>query len=359
MDQSSKSQLLLAEIQRLKDKLQGIKLPQALQLKVEDMLDRLNRTAKFGAFSEEYERTSHYIDWLIKIPWGKHTNDRINLEEAKTILDNHHYGLEPVKQRMLEFLATVQLNLNREQDDPTKIASHAPILCLVGLAGTGKTTFAYALAKAMGRKIARIPFGGIGSARDIRGQSRLHLEAEPGRIIRALVDAGTMNPILLLDEIDRVNEEARNDIMGVLLALLDPGQNKSFIDHYVDFPVNLNQTLFIATCNNTDNISTAVKNRLEIIQMPTYSDEEKITIAKQYLIPEAILQAGLPEGSFEIEESVWPAIVRPLGFDSGIRVLNRAVERMVRKAAFQIVKQGVKKIVINSENLNDYIEEYF
>ncbi|MFC1749853.1 AAA family ATPase [Pseudomonadota bacterium] len=326
------------------------------------MLDRLNRAAKFGAFSEEYERTSHYIDWLVQIPWKKYTDDRIKLDEAKQILDDHHYGLEPVKQRILEFLATVQLNLQQHQDqnqDPHETASHAPILCMVGLAGTGKTTFAYALAKAMGRKISRIPFGGLGSARDIRGQSRLHLEAEPGHVVKALINAGTMNPVILLDEIDRVADEARADVMGVLLALLDPGQNKTFIDHYVDFPIDLNQVLFVATCNNTDNLSTAVKNRLEVIQMPTYSDEEKIIIAKQYLVPEAIKLAGLPEGSLVIEDHLWPQIVRPLGFDSGIRILKRAVDRLVRKAAFLIVQQGAQKVVINAENLKDFVEQYY
>lgn len=359
MDQS---QLLLQEIDRLKQKTAGVKLPEALRLKIDDMLDRLNRAAKFGAFSEEYERSSHYLDWIIQLPWGKFTNDSVNLAEAKQILDDHHYGLEPVKQRMLEFLATVQLNLTKNQEqslDPLDSPAHAPILCLVGLAGTGKTTFAYALAKAMGRKIARIPFGGLGSARDIRGQSRLHLEAEPGYVIKSVIDAGTFNPILLLDEIDRVAEEARADVMGVLLALLDPGQNKSFIDHYIDYPVNLNQVLFIATCNNTDNISTAVKNRLEVIQMPSYSDEEKIIIAKQYLVPEAVKLAGLPPGSLVIEDALWPQIVRPLGFDSGIRVLKRAVDRLVRKAAFAVVQQGIKQIVINQDNLKEYIEEFY
>lgn len=359
MDPNTQPQQFLDEIERLRQKAQSVPLPGPLRLKLEDMLDRLNRAAKFGAFSEEYEKISHYIDWIVQIPWGTFSHDRINLEEAKQILDQHHYGLDPVKQRILEFLATVQLNQNRAQADPSTTPAHAPILCLVGLAGTGKTTFAYALAEAMGRKIARIPFGGLGSARDLRGQSRLHLESEPGYIIRALIEAGTQNPILLLDEIDRVNEEARADIMGVLLALLDPGQNKAFFDHFVDFPIDLNQVLFIGTCNNTDNISTAVKNRLEVIEMPTYSDEEKIIIAKSYLIPEAIKLAGLPENSFSVDEAVWPTIVRPLGFDSGIRVLKRAVDRMVRKAAFQIVQNPTAQIIVNSENIKDYVEEYY
>lgn len=349
------SNTLLTEVKRLQDKIDKHQLPSGLKDKVEEMIQNLNRAAKFGSYSEEYERTSHYIDWITKIPWNNRTQDQINLQQARQVLDKHHYGLEPVKQRMLEYLSIVKLN--KQQLDQGGIAK-APILCLVGLAGTGKTTFAYALAEAMGRKIARIPFGGLGSARDLRGQSRLHLEAEPGYVVKALTSTETINPIILLDEIDRVAAEARADVMGVLLALLDPGQNKAFIDHYIDFPINLNEVLFIGTANNTDNLSTAVANRLEIIHMPTYSDEEKIIIAKNYVLPGSLVEAGLKPDTVTITEETWPLIVRPIGYDSGIRILKRTVDAMVRKVAFQVVNGEIDKITITPDNMKQYIDTY-
>ena len=345
---------LLEDVQNLRKKIEAVELPDDLRLKINDMLNRLERSAKHGFYSEEYERTSHYIDWICNIPWFNRSQDQIDLDQAHQILNRHHYGLDSVKQKILEYLATIKLNINNLDN----IAS-APIVCLVGLAGTGKTTFAYALAEAMGRKIYRIPFGGMGSARDLRGQSRLHLEAEPGLIVRALVEAGTKNPVILLDEIDRVAAETRADIMGVLLALLDPGQNKAFLDHYIDYPLNLNEVLFIATANNTDNISTAVANRLEMIHLPTYSDEEKIIIAKTYLLPSALSEAGLPKDAITIEESLWPSIVRPLGFDSGIRVLKRAIDTLTRKVAFEFVKGQVTHVHITQDNVFQYFEQQY
>ena len=346
---------LAAEVNKLKTKLDGIPLPVDLQEKIDEMVTRLERAAKFGSYSEDYEKVSHYFDWIAKIPWEKRSQDRLDLDSARQILDDHHYGLEPVKLRILEFLSV--LKLRRERQD-NKIRQ-APILCLVGLAGTGKTSFAFALAEAMDRQFARIPFGGMGSARDIRGQSRMHLEAEPGYVIKALAKAGTMNPIILLDEMDRVTAEARGDIMGVLLELLDQSQNKTFVDHYIDFPVNLNEVLFIATCNNTDNISTAVLNRLEVIQMPTYSDEEKIIISKRYILPGALEAAGLPADTIVIDDNVWPLIVRPLGFDSGVRILKRTIDALTRRIAYKVASGETKNIHITEHNLREYIEQQY
>lgn len=347
---------LIGEVQKLRQKIDAVSLPPALIEKVNEMLVRLERTARYGTYSEEYERTSHYIDWVTSLPWEKRSQDQINIEEARDILNKHHYGLDPVKQRILEHLSVLKLNYDNNRED---FITRAPIMCLVGLAGTGKTTFAYALAEAMGRKIARIPFGGLGSARDLRGQSRLHLEAEPGYVIKALREVGTKNPIILLDEIDRVAQEAQSDVMGVLLELLDPGQNKAFIDHYIDFPINLNEVFFIATSNNTDNISTAVLNRLEVIRMPTYSDEEKIIIGKNYVLPTVLKEAGLPEDAIVIPDEVWPLIVRPIGYDSGIRLLKRTIDSLARKVAYMRVKGEVNQVVLSEHNLKNFIEEYY
>ena len=191
----------------------------------------------------------------------------------------------------MEYLSSLILNMQTSNSTEIK----APIICLVGLVGTGKTTLAYSIAEAMGRKFERIPFGGMGDAQALRGQSRTFSDAEPGQIIKKLVHAQSRNSVILLDELDRVSESARADIMGVLVELLDPEQNKAFTDHYIDYPFDLSHVLFIATANNTTNISTAVLDRLEIIQMPSYTDEEKKIIAKDYLFPKIENESGLPK----------------------------------------------------------------
>jgi len=352
---SDQKTALLEDVEQLRQRIVGVDMPQGMRDKLDEMLGRLERSARFGVYSEEYERTTHYIDWVLKIPWNERTQDRLDLEETKQIMDKHHYGLEPVKQRILEHLSVLKLNYQKGNKE---IISKAPILLLVGLAGTGKTSFGFALAESMNRNISRIPFGGMGSARDIRGQSKLHLEAEPGIIIKALTQAGSINPVLLLDEIDRVAEHARADVMGTLLALLDPSQNKAFMDYYIDYPVDLNEVLFIATSNNTDNISTAVLNRLEVIRMPTYSDEEKIIIGKNYVLPTSMKEAGLEKGSLIIPDEIWPQLVRPLGFDSGIRVLKRMIDNLTRKVAHMVVSGQTNQVIINESNLNQFVDQY-
>ncbi len=343
---------LTADIAKLKARVDGIKLPDDLREKVDLMLARLERQAKYGGYSLEYEQVSHYIDWVASLPWDISTKDILDLGHAKQVLDSHHFGLEDVKQRFLEYLSVLLLN---EQTNPNY---HAPILLMVGLVGTGKTTLAKSLAESIGRKFVRIPFGGMSSALDLRGLSRTHPEAEPGQIIKALKRAGSKNPVILLDEIDRIAPSAHGEIMGVLVELLDPEQNAGFVDHYLDYPVDLSQVLFIATGNNTTNISTAVMDRLEPITMPSYTDEEKIRIAKDYIFPSEVKSSGLPEGALTIDEAVWPKIVRPLGFDAGIRTLERTIQGMTRKVAMQIVEGKAQKIHINDQNVKTFLPSY-
>ncbi|OGV96829.1 hypothetical protein A2W24_03255 [Microgenomates group bacterium RBG_16_45_19] len=351
MDQSN----LGDEVGALRTKLTEASVPEDLHLKAEAMIKRLERTAQLGGFVEEYEKLTHYIDWVIKLPWQAYSGDNLDITHAKAILDQHHYGMEDIKSRILEYLAI--LKLNRDQD-ATHNLSRAPILLLVGLVGTGKTTFAYSLAEAMNRQIIRIPFGGMGSGRDLRGQSRLHLESEPGYVIKALARAKTKNPVILLDEIDRVSEESRADIMGVLVELLDPEQNHSFLDHYLDYPFDVSQVLFIGTANGTSHIATAVMDRMEPLAMPAYNDQEKLAIAKQYLFPKIMKQSALPEGVLTINDSVWTQIIRPLGYDSGIRSLQRTISGIVRKIARQYVEGSVKSLVISPENIKTYLPSY-
>ena len=198
----------------------------------------------------------------------------------------------------------------------------------------------------------------MGSALDLRGQSRVHPDAEPGQIIKALRNSGSNNCVILLDEIDRVAESTRSDIMGVLVELLDPGQNMNFTDHYLDFPFDLSTVMFIATCNNTTNISTAVMDRLEPIVMPSYNDEEKTTIARDYVLPKELKVSGLPEGAIKFDEAVWPKLVRPLGFDGGIRTLERTIQGVVRKIARMYVEGKAKSFYITLDNLKQFLPTY-
>jgi len=342
-----------SQVTKLEEKLKAANLPVDLAEKVGNMIALLKASlSNPGATFVNYESVSRYLDWVLSLPFSKETQDILDLNKAKEVLDKNHYGLESVKNKILEYLAAIMLNLKNNGQDTT---IRAPILCLIGLVGTGKTTLAYSIAEAMGRKFERIPFGGMGDARSLRGQSRAFADAEPGAIIKKLAHAQSKNPVILLDELDRVTEEARADIMGVLVELLDPEQNKSFTDHYIDYPVDLSHCLFITTANNTTNIATAVLDRLEIIQMPSYTDEEKTTIAKTYLFPKILKESGLAQNQIIIDDTLWPNIIRPLGFDSGIRSLERTIEGVCRKVARQIVEGKAQSVHLTAQNIKEFL----
>ena len=343
---------LLQEVEVLKKNVNEAEIPEGLKEKCLRMLRRLGRMAKYGGYITEYEKIAHYLDWVLNLPWRKSSEDSLNLVRAREILDQNHHGMDDLKERIVEFLAVLKLNQGRKK------VSHAPILCLVGLVGTGKTTFGYSLAEALGREFARIPFGGMGSALDLRGQSRLHPDNEPGQVVKALRRSKTKNPVIMLDEIDRVGEQARADIMGVLVELLDPEQNARFIDHYIDFSFDLSDVLFIATCNNTTNISTAVLDRLEILQMPSYNDREKIIIAKDYILPKVLKEYGMSKDNVNIDEQIWPKIVRPLGFDAGIRTLERTIEGVCRKIAKKMVLKEGQHFDLTEANIKEYLPDW-
>ena len=210
----------------------------------------------------------------------------------------------------------------------------------------------------MGRKFIRVAFGGLSDALDLRGQSRVRPDAEIGLILKGLRYAGSKNPVMLLDEVDRVAEHARGDIMGVLVELLDPEQNQAFTDHYLDFPFDLSEVLFVATANNTANISTAVLDRLEVIQMPSYSDMEKITIAKDYVMPELLRASGLTKENLTIDDTIWPKLIRPLGYDAGIRSIERTINDVCRKVARMIVEGKGTTFHITESNIKEFVESY-
>lgn len=353
MEQTSSS-----PIQKLLDEIKQSDLPPELSEKVAGMIDRLKLIEKETSFTTEYDNAARYIDWVCALPWKAESQDIFDLAHAKQILDKNHYGLTDVKDRILEYLSVMMLKKNR---NVSETLMHAPVISLVGLVGTGKTTIAYSIAEALGRKIERIPFGGLGAATMLRGQGRSSSISEPGSITKSLRHAKVRNPVILLDEIDRIGEGSRGDIMGVLIELLDPEQNKAFVDYFIDFPFDLSDVLFITTSNNTKDISVAVLDRLEVIQMPSYTDPEKREIGKSYMLPKILQESGLSEKDLIIDEGLWESIIRPLGYDPGIRTLQRTIEGIVRKTARMIIEGKIpvgQALTINHENAKEFLPQW-
>ncbi|MFA4826937.1 MAG: AAA family ATPase [Candidatus Shapirobacteria bacterium] len=342
-------------IQKLIVKSQTVQFPDGLQEKLNELFSQLEINSKSeNTFWQYYQTAQKYLDWLVSLPWTKESQDILDLNYAREKLDENHYGLNEVKERMLEYVSVLGLQKHRTPDQKLR----APILLFVGLVGTGKTTMAKSIADVLGRQFIRIPFGGLGDPLYLRGQSRLYQNAEPGAIIRGLATAKVRNPVILLDEIDRVADDALNTIMGVLVELLDPEQNNKFTDHYIDYPFDLSQCFFVATCNNTTRIATAVLDRLEVIQMPSYTDEEKTVIGRNYLFPKALKESGLSQNEIKISENVWPQIIRPLGFDAGVRTLKRNIEGLCRRVAHLIFSGKAQTITIDESNIKSYIPQW-
>ncbi|MBI2330216.1 AAA family ATPase [Candidatus Daviesbacteria bacterium] len=333
-----------AIVEELKIKVTQASLPKEVEEKLLNLL-------KFTGSGTELDGLVNYINFVISLPFGKYAQDILDLNRAEQILDKNHYGLQSVKDRILEYLSVLILHQQTRHINIFR----APIVAFIGLVGTGKTSLAYSIAESLGRPLTRIPFGGLGDPATLRGSSRVRPDAEPGQIIKAIQSAKVSNPVILLDEIDRVAEQHRVDIMGVLVELLDPAQNQTFLDHFLDFPYDLSQVLFIATANNTGNIATAVLDRLEPIMMPSYSDEEKLVIGKNYLLPKAMGEAGIGKDTLVVDEAAWPQILRPLGFDSGIRSLSRSLQAVCRKVARKKVEGEAGPFRITTENLGEYL----
>lgn len=341
------------EIQRLEKLLHDADIPHELWDKANIQLQRINLALRYGGNVNQLDMISKYVEWVTSLPWTKASPDNLDIETAKKVMDTNHFGLEEIKKRILEYISV--LILQKKKADAS-MHFHAPILLFVGLAGTGKTTFAKSIAEVFGRQFVRIPFGGLSSALDLRGVSKVQPEAEPGYIMRALRRVGTRNPVILLDELDRVVDTSRGSIMGVLLELLDPKQNSSFVDHYIDFPFDLSDALFVATANNTQDISTAVMDRLEVIQMPSYTDDQKIAIGRDYILPRLMKESAIPDGAIQIEDEVWKALAREAGYDPGIRSVERKVESIVRTAAFRMVGGAGTSFVVNGANMKEFLD---
>lgn len=356
-----------AEIQKLVTQVNDHFLPPLLKEKVLRMLEGLFRQKDTAGYNAAYDDTSRYVEWAVKIPWNIRSEDNLDLDKAREILETTHYGLESIKERILEYLAVINLQHRTSEDEGSSNAREevikqgsmaTPVIFFVGLPGIGKTSISYTIAKALNREFQRIPMGGMGDALQLRGQSRMQPEAEPGMIIKALTNAKTKNPVILLDEIDRTAEQARAQIMGILLELLDPQQNFAFHDYYIDYPVDLSEVLFIASANNTGGISNAVLDRMEVLKMPGYTDDEKVVIARDYLLPRQLKVTGMPEDAITFDEDVWTHIARPLGYDAGIRTMERTINSVVRKAAKKMVLGQGNAFHITLENLKEYLPKY-
>ncbi len=364
------------EIAELSERVKNSNIPVDLRSRAEAMIMRLVKMTHQGNYSSEFEPVSEYINWITQIPWEFESEENIDIEKTKEELERYHYGLEPVKTRLLEYLAVLKLQKEMQVQTAEKVASastgsaemsrlqgsssHAPILCFVGIQGVGKTSMAKSIANALNRKFVRIALGGLSSATELRGIPKGTIGvAEPGQIVKSLIRTKSMNPLILLDEIDKVSSQTglRADVMAALLEILDPEQNSTFMDKYIDYPIDLSKCMFITTANNLGGISAALLDRLEVIRFGSYTDNDKVMIAKNYLLPKVREATGITKEQLDFEDDVWPLVIRPLGFDAGVRQLERTLTELARKVALQIVRGVLKSVKITKDNFRQYIPE--
>ncbi|HRT09772.1 MAG TPA: endopeptidase La, partial [Candidatus Paceibacterota bacterium] len=315
------------EVRTLRERIEQTPLPAEARHVANQELDRLQQMPPAAA---EYSVTRHYIDWILALPWEKETEDKIDLAEAERILNDQHFGLVKVKDRLLEFLAVIK---RRKQ-------LKGPILCLVGPPGVGKTSLGRSVADALGRKFARIALGGMRDEAEIRGHRRTYVGALPGRIIQTLRRVESRNPVILLDELDKVGADFRGDPAAALLEVLDPAQNHTFTDHYLDLPFDLSRVLFVTTANWLEPIHPALRDRLEVIELPSYTETEKLEIAKRYLLPRQLEEHGLTRQELRIPESSLRRVIHDYTREAGVRQLEREIAALTRKATRRIVSNG-------------------
>lgn len=336
-------------------------IPADLLTKITLMLRRVDGLIRSGNY-KEFEPIENYINWILRIPFGNFSGSEIDIEKAKHTLNINHYGLEDVKNKIIEYLSVLKLNMqNQAGVAPEFRKLNAPILLFLGIQGIGKTTMAKSIADSLNRQFVRISLGGMASVNEIRGVSRGFTNSEPGQIIKALINTKCMDPVVLLDELDKVSESGgiKLDVMAALLEILDPEQNSTFVDRYLDNPIDISKCLFISTANNIGGISTALLDRMEIVRFSSYSDDDKKQIAIHYLLPKIRKSSGLGESQLSFNENVWDLIIRPLGFDAGIRELERTLTNISRKVARKIVENQGNSFEINKDNFREYIPDDF
>lgn len=318
------------------------KLPAQVE---ERLLKELGRMEKQPYGSAEATVSRNYLDVCLELPWGKTTRDKADVQAARKLLDREHFGLEKVKERILEYVAVRQLAPDLK----------GQILCLVGPPGVGKTSMALSVAKALGRKLARVSLGGVHDEAEIRGHRKTYVGAMPGRIITGIRQAGSFNPVLVLDEIDKLGSDGRSDPTAALLEVLDPEQNAAFRDNFLEVPVDLSQVLFITTANTLDTIPRPLLDRMEIIELPSYTDEEKLQIAKGYLLPRQQKRHGLKASQLCVTDAAIRQIIGDYTRESGVRVLERELAKVCRKAAMRLVSENVKSVRVTERDLEELL----
>lgn len=331
-----------AEVVELQEKIEDAGMPDHVK---NAALKELDRYEKVPSSSAESAVIRNYIDWLIALPWVKATKDDINVEKAEKILNKDHYGLEQVKERVLEFLAVQKLTNSLK----------GPILCLAGPPGVGKTSLARSIATSLNRNFVRVSLGGVRDESEIRGHRRTYVGAMPGRIIQGMKKAGTINPVFLLDEIDKVSGDFRGDPSAALLEVLDPEQNHNFSDHYIEETYDLSKVMFIATANDLATIPGPLRDRMEIISIPGYTELEKLHIAKDHLLPKQIKEHGLTKAQLQIREDGIQQIVRYYTREAGVRSLERKLAGICRKTAKIIVSGEKKRVIVTEHNIEEFL----
>ena len=311
-------------------------------------LDRLSRMAP-GTPEIGVSRT--YVEWILDLPWGKLTTDNLDLKRARRILDEDHYAMDKVKERVIEYLAVRRMKEMNTEDGVLK----GPILCFVGPPGVGKTSIVKGIAKAVGRKFVQMSLGGVRDEAEIRGHRRTYVGAIPGRIIEGMKRAGTMNPVFLFDEIDKMSHDFRGDPASAMLEVLDGEQNFAFRDHYMELPFDLSKVMFITTANTMDTIPAPLLDRMEIIEVPSYTEEEKLHIAKKHLLPKQTEEHGLPPKSVKVSDAAMKHIIEGYTREAGVRTLSRTIARVVRKAAVEMLDEDKDAVTVNPQVVEKYL----
>ncbi len=311
-------------------------------------LDRLSRMAP-GTPEIGVSRT--YVEWILDLPWGKLTTDNLDLKRARRILDEDHYAMDKVKERVIEYLAVRRMKEMNTEDGVLK----GPILCFVGPPGVGKTSIVKGIAKAVGRKFVQMSLGGVRDEAEIRGHRRTYVGAIPGRIIEGMKRAGTMNPVFLFDEIDKMSHDFRGDPASAMLEVLDAEQNFAFRDHYMELPFDLSKVMFITTANTMDTIPAPLLDRMEIIEVPSYTEEEKLHIAKKHLLPKQTEEHGLPPKSVKVSDAAMKHIIEGYTREAGVRTLSRTIARVVRKAAVEMLDEDKDAVTVNPQVVEKYL----
>jgi ATP-dependent Lon protease len=336
------------EVKELEDRIKAAKLPEEAEKVAMKELERLSR---IPTQSPEYSVSRTYIEWLADLPWSNSSEDQINVKKAEKILDEDHYGLEKVKERILEYLAVRNLKQERNPDGVVR----GPILCFSGPPGVGKTSLGKSIAKAIGREFVRMSLGGVRDEAEIRGHRRTYIGALPGRVIQSMKKAGTNNPVFMLDEIDKLGSDFRGDPSSAMLEVLDPEQNDSFSDHYLEVDFDLSKVMFITTANYQDAIPPALRDRMEILDFSGYIEDEKIKIAQKHLLPKQILENGLNKKEVSLDKAAISELIRSYTRESGVRNLEREIANVLRKVARDLVEKTAKKIRVTRAKVHEYL----